>query len=124
MGFIREVTMAKGSGRKSQAEAKVERFTWFCMVAVFAVIYMLPESADGNFPNWIVPFSGAVILLGSGMYQYMHHWRVSPITWMSGTFMVLLTAINLSVNENMDFYGVTLLTFAAVIGVGVLTGET
>ena len=117
--------MTKGSGRKSKAEAKVERFTWFCMVLVFAVIYMLPESTEGNnVPRWIVPFSGSVILLGSGMYQYMHHWRVSPITWMSGTFMVLLTAINLSVNENMDFYGVTLLTFAAVIGVGVLTGET
>lgn len=115
--------MAKGRGRKSEAEAKVERFTWFCMILVFAFLYMLPE--DGNdIPNWIVPFSGAVILLGSGMYQYKHHWRVSPITWMSGTFMMLLAAINLSVNENMDFYGVTLLTFAVVIGVGVLTGET
>lgn len=112
------------SPQKSQAEAKVERFTWFLMVLVFAVIYFIdPETAD-FLPKFIIPLSGAIILLGSGMYQYMHRWHVSPTTWIGGTILVLLAMINLSVNPDQNFYGVTLLIFAAVIGVGILTGET
>ena len=105
ISFIRKVMMTKRRGRKSAAEAKVERFTWFCMVLVFAFIYMLPEDSTA-IPNWLVPFSGAVILLGSGIYQYMHRWVVSPITWIGGTIMLLLTAVNLTVDEGMDFYDI------------------
>lgn len=110
-----------GYRRKSEAEARVERFTWFLLVLVFAVLYILPEA---NVPYWVVPLSGAVILLGSGIYQYSRRWRVSPITWIAGTIMVLICMINLYVNPNHDFSGFALLTFAAVIGFGVITGET
>jgi Na+/melibiose symporter-like transporter len=107
--------------RKSEAEARIERFTWFAMVLVFAVVYILPE---GTLDNWVVPLAGAAILLGSGIYQYSRRWRVSPITWIAGTVMLLLAMINFSVNPDMNFLGLVLLTFAAVIGLGVLTGET
>lgn len=110
-----------GYRRKSEAEARVERFTWFLLVLVFAVLYILPEA---NVPYWVVPLAGAVILLGSGIFQYSRRWRVSPITWIAGTIMVLICMINLYVNPNYDFSGFALLTFAAVIGFGVLTGET
>lgn len=109
--------------RKSEREAKVERVTWFLMVLVFALLYLLPPEQN-NIPNWIVPFSGAVILLGSGFYQYSNRWHVSPTTWIAGTVMLLLAITNLYINPDYNFYGITLLTFAAVIGVGVLTGET
>jgi Na+/melibiose symporter-like transporter len=113
--------MAK-SRRKSRQEARIERFTWFFMVLVFGILYILPE--QNNLPNWVIPASGAVILLGSGFYQYIRRWRVSPITWIIGTVMLLLTMINLYVDPDQDFYGITLLSFALVIGFGVLTGET
>jgi hypothetical protein len=107
--------------KKSQAEARIERFTWFAMVLVFAVIYIVP---DGTIANWMVPFAGAVILLSSGLYQYMRRWRVSPVTWMAGTLMLLLAMINLTVSPDQNFFGFVLLAFAVVIGIGVLTGET
>lgn len=109
--------------RKTEVEARIERTTWFLMVLVFAVLYIFPPE-DNNIPNWIIPLSGAVILLGSGMYQYLRRWRVSPVTWIAGTIMMLLTIINVYVNPDQNFYGLVLLTFAGVIGVGVLTGET
>ena len=112
------------SPRKSNAEAKVERFTWFLMVVVFAVLYFLDPQQEENVSNFVIPLSGAIILLGSGIYQYSRRWRVSPVTWVAGTLMLLLALINLYVNPDQNFYGITLLTFAAVIGVGVLTGET
>ena len=111
-------------GRKSQAEAKAERITWFLMVLVFAGLYVVEPEQQEAIPNWIVPFSGAVILLGSGFYQYRHHWQVSPVTWIAGTLMFMMALINFQVDPDLNFYGITLLTFAAVIGVGVLTGET
>lgn len=112
------------SPRKSQAEAKVERMTWFLMVLVFAIIYYIEPEAQEGIPNVIVPLSGAIILLGSGVYQYSRRWHVSPTTWMGGTVLGLLALINISVNPDQDFFGVTLLIFAAVIGIGILTGET
>jgi hypothetical protein len=120
----RKVDMAKRSGRKSAAEAKVERMTWFLMVLVFAVLYMLEPDQEAEIPNWFVPMSGAVILLSSGFYQFRHRWHVSPITWMAGTFLLMLALVNFRVDETLDFFGITLLIFAAVIGFGVLTGET
>jgi hypothetical protein len=107
--------------KKSEAEARIERLTWFAMVLVFAVIYIVPE---GTVDNWMVPFAGAVILLGSGLLQYTRRWRVSPITWMAGTVMLLLAVINLTVNPDQNFFGFVLLAFAVVIGIGVITGET
>jgi uncharacterized protein YqgC (DUF456 family) len=108
-------------GRKSEAEARIERITWALMVGVFGILYIVPE---GTLPNPFVPFSGAVILIGAAVYQYGHGWRVSPITWMSGTLMLLLALYNLTVDLDANFYGVTLMIFAGVIFIGVITGET
>lgn len=107
--------------RKSEAEARIERVTWFLLVMIFAVLSIIPE---GSVPNWIVPASGAFILLGAGIYQSVRRWNVSPITWIGGTLMLVLAIINFYVDPNQDFLGFTLLTFAIVIGVGILTGET
>lgn len=108
-------------GRKTDAEARVERITWFLMVLVFGVIYFLP---DGAIPAPFIPFAGGVILLGSGLYQYAKRWRVSPTTWIGGTILLIGAVANFTVMPNFDMYGVTLLTFAGVIGIGLLTNET
>lgn len=110
--------------RKSGEEAKVERVTWFLMVLVFALLYFLDPDAQNRLPNGLVPLSGAIILLGSGIYQFSRRWHVSPVTWIGGTILLLLAMVNFTVDPEMNFYGFTLLTFAAVIGLGVLTGET
>lgn len=109
--------------RKTEAEAKVERFTWFLLVLIFAVLYLFPPE-ENNIPNWVVPLSGAIILLGSGIYQYSRRWRVSPTTWIAGAILLMLALVNLYVNPDQNFYGLAMLTFAGVIGVGILTGET
>ncbi|MDX2160750.1 MAG: hypothetical protein SF162_05445 [bacterium] len=105
--------------RKTEREARVERVTWGLLVLVFAVLYLLP---DANIPNWTIPFAGAVILIGSGMYQYGQRFRVSPITWMAGAVMALFAYYSFSTGANMTPF--TLLAFAAIIILGVVTGET
>ena len=117
----RKRTTSGGGGRKSDDEARIERVTWFLMVLVFGVIYFLPQ---GTIPNSFIPFSGGVILLGSGLYQYSKRWRVSPTTWIAGTGLLLAAVANFTAFPNFDFYGITLITFAVVIGIGLLTNET
>jgi len=114
-------TRRKRRGRKSKAEESVERTTWFLLVLIFAILYIFPEE---NVPKWIIPVSGAFVLLGSGAYQFSRRWHVSPITWIAGTIMMVLAMVNLYVSPEQDFFGFALLIFAIVIGVGVITGET
>jgi hypothetical protein len=113
----------QGYGRgKSPREARVERLTWALLVAVFALLQFVPDTM--SIPNWLVPLSGAVILLGSGLYQYAHRWRVSPITWVAGMLLLFFTYYNFQVNPNANFLGPSLIVFAGVILIGVITGET
>lgn len=110
------------TGRKSAAEARVERITWALLVLVFALVQLLPEGI--TMPNFTVPFAGTLILLGSGLYQYSRHWRVGPVTWIGGAFMALFTYYNLQINPDVNFTGECLIVFFAVIILGLVTGET
>ncbi len=105
--------------RKSDREARIERTTWLLLVLVFAVLYFLPDS---TIPNWMVPAAGALILIGSGVYQYGERYRVSPITWIAGAVMAVFAYYSFQSGANMVPF--TLFTFAAVIVLGVITGET
>jgi protein-S-isoprenylcysteine O-methyltransferase Ste14 len=110
------------SRRKSEQEARIERITWALLVLVFAVVQLMPNPA--SLPNFFVPLAGALILLGSGAYQYSRRWRVSPITWIGGAFMTLFAYYALQVNPAQNFTGACLVVFFAVIIFGLLTGET
>jgi hypothetical protein len=111
-----------GAG-KSRGEERIERLTWFLLVLIFAVIHVLLEGGAA-LPNWFVPLSGAVVLLGSGLYQYARRWRVSPTTWLAGALLAGLAFVNLYFNPNRSFLGICLIVFAAVILIGLVTGET
>lgn len=108
---------------KSGAEARAERLTWFFLVLIFAVLQILNQSNIG-IQNWLIPLSGAIVLLGSGMYQYSNHWRVSPVTWLAGALLLFLTILNLYSVPERSFLGESLIIFAGVILIGLLTGET
>lgn len=107
---------------KSEREARIERLTWGGLVLVVALLQFIPQSA--NMPNWLVPLSGAIILLGSGIYQYRRGWRVSPVTWVGGVLLAVFAYYSLRVNPGANFLGAALLVFAAVILFGVISGET
>jgi len=106
---------------KSDRERRVEMITWAALVLVFAVLQIVPEN---SLPYYFVPLSGAIILLGSGIYQYSQRWQVSPITWLAGAGMAALTYYGFEINPGRSFTGDSLLIFAAVIIFGVITGET
>ena len=108
---------------KSGGEERIERLTWFFLVLVIALIHIIREGGM-TLPNWVIPFAGCVVLLGSGMYQYSRRWRVSPTTWLAGALLGALAMINLYVSPSSSFLGLSLIVFAAVILVGLLTGET
>ena len=114
------------AGKKSSAEARVERLTWGLLVLMFAVLYFLSDSFSSAlpFPNWVVPLAGAIILLGSGMYQYGRHWRVSPVTWIGGIVLLILALVGLYVLKDRQFIVESLLVTLIVIIFGTFSGET
>jgi hypothetical protein len=113
----------RGYGGKSGDEARVERLTWGLLVLAFAIIQLTPQSA-ATLPNWFIPMAGAVILLGSGIYQYTRRWRVSPITWLAGGIMLFFALYNIYINPAAQFLGLSLVIFALVILFGLVTNET
>jgi hypothetical protein len=108
-------------GGKSRAEARAERITWALMVGVFAAYMLLPA---GTLPTYFTPVAGAIVLLGSGLFQYSRRWRVSPFTWLGGILMAVLAFYNLQIDPGRDFIGVAFLIFAGVIALGVVLDET
>ena len=108
---------------KSYAEERVERLTWFFLVLAIAGMQIIQQGGLAV-PNWVIPFAGSVVLLGSGMYQYSKRWRVAPTTWLAGALLAGMALINLYVSPGSNFFGISLVVFAAVILMGLLTGET
>jgi hypothetical protein len=109
---------------KNPREERAERITWALLVLVFAVIQFLPASQQTGISTVFVPFAGAIILIGSGFYQYSQGWRVSPITWIAGMLMAGLAFYGLRVDASIDMLAPSLIVFAGVILAGVITGET
>ncbi len=115
---------SRGTGRsKSYAEERVERLTWVFLVLAIASVQIIQQGGLA-LPNWVIPFAGCVVLLGSGMYQYSKRWRVAPTTWLGGALLAGMTLINLYISPGSNFLGISLVVFAAVILMGLLTGET
>lgn len=115
--------MTEGGRRKSPAEARIERLTWGLLVLIFAVLYLF-ENAAQALPNWAVPVAGAVVLLGSGIYQYSRRWRVSPITWIGGVVLLVLAMIAIYTNIQRPFIVESLIVTLIIIIVGTFGGET
>ncbi|MBZ0299196.1 MAG: hypothetical protein K8J31_05630 [Anaerolineae bacterium] len=112
------------AGKKSSAEARVERLTWGLLVLIFAVLYLASDSCLAAMPNWLVPLAGGVVLIGSGFYQYSRRWRVSPVTWITGVILLVLAVIGYYVAPGRSFIVESLLVTLMVIVFGTFTGET
>lgn len=110
--------------KKSASEARVERLTWGLLVLIFAVLYIASDTVLATMPNWLVPLSGGVILIGSGIYQYSRRWRVSPITWITGVTLIFLAVIGFYIAPQRPFIIESLLVTLIVIVFGTFTGET
>lgn len=110
------------AGRKSKKELRVERITWFALVAIFIVGSIIPD--DTAIPNSVVPFTGGAILIISGVYQYSRKWRVNFTTWIAGTLMLVMGAYSVYSRPDLDMRMVVIILVAIVIAVGVFTNET
>ena len=108
---------------KSYRESRIELITWGALVIVFALSALAREN-NITYPNWWVPFGGAVVLLGSGIVQYARGYRVSPITWLDGLVLALFVGYSWYVDANQQFMGASLIVFFLVILFGIITGDT
>lgn len=124
MNVARKRTSQRTTRGKSFSEARIERLTWALLVLAFAIFQLLSDDATRALPNWFVPASGAAILLGSGLYQYTRRWRVSPVTWIAGSVMLFFLLVNVYINPETSFLGVSLIVFVLVIVFGLVTNET
>ncbi|HEX2906271.1 MAG TPA: hypothetical protein VHO69_05380 [Phototrophicaceae bacterium] len=108
---------------KSEAEARAERLTWFFLVLIFAILQIFTQNGI-IIQYWLIPLSGSIVLLGSGLYQYTRRWRVSPFTWLAGALLLFLCILNIYFSPGRSCLGESLVIFAIIILLGLLTGET
>lgn len=108
--------------RKSAQELRVERITWFALVAIFIIASVIPE--DTTIPNAVTPFTAGFVLIISGIYQYSRRWRVNFTTWIAGTLMLVMAGYNVANRPDLDLSFIVIVLVAMVIAVGVLTNET
>jgi hypothetical protein len=113
--------MAKNRG-KSRAEARVERLTWALLVLVFVLPQFLP--AETTLPFFVVPLLCALVMVGSGFFQFSRGWHVSPFLWIGGVLMAVMTGYSLFMNSNINLNGFALLLTFIVILMGVILDET
>lgn len=110
------------AGAKSKKELRVERITWFGLVAIFIVGSIIPD--DTTIPNAVIPFTAGAVLILSGVYQYSRKWRVNFITWIAGTLMLVMGAYSVYSRPDLDMRFMVIILVALVIAVGVVTNET
>lgn len=110
------------AGRKSKQELRIERITWFGLVAIFIIGSIIPD--DTTIPNAITPLAAGVILIVSGVYQYSRKWRVNFTTWIAGTLMLVMAAYSVYSRPDLDMRMIVIFLVAIVIAVGVFTNET
>lgn len=107
---------------KSIAELRIERLTWFGLVAALIVDGILP--AWLSLHNALLPFVAGVVLIVSGVYQYRQQWRVNFSTWVAGTLMLVMSAFGILERPDLDMSFVVIVLVAIVIAIGIFTGET
>jgi uncharacterized membrane protein YoaK (UPF0700 family) len=107
---------------KSAAELRIERLTWFGLVAVLIIAGVLPEWLSLH--NSILPLFAGVVLIASGIYQYRQKWRVHFSTWVAGALMLVISAIGILERPDLDVSFLVIVLVAIVIAIGVFTGET
>lgn len=107
---------------KSTAELRIERLTWFGLVAVLIVDGILPEWLSLH--NAFLPLIAGVVLIVSGVYQYRQQWRVNFSTWVAGTLMLVMSAFGIVERPDLDMSFVVIVLVAIVIAIGIFTGET
>lgn len=108
--------------KKSAAELRTERLTWFALVSIFVIATIIPE--DTIIPNAFTPFVAGIVLALSGIYQYMNKWRVHFITWISATLMFVMTGYNILERPDLDLSFVVIMLVALVIANGIFSKET
>lgn len=113
--------------KKSAREAKIERVTWFALVAIF-VVYSLGDNVN-YIPEYAMPIMVGAILIASGLYQYRRHYRVSPIVWLIAGAMLIaggyaLYTLNQGGTLLFSVSALALIAVFAVIAFGVFTKES
>lgn len=116
--------MSEQRNTKKAKEARVERITWALLVLIFALVYLAPDTTIESLPNWLIPAACAFVLLGSGLYQTVRGWSVSPVTWIGGIVMLVLAILAFYFLRQNNFLLETLLVTVAVIAYGTFVGET
>ncbi len=110
------------STAKDPAELRIERLTWFGLVAVLVISSVVPDWLSLH--NVFVPMLAGVVLIASAVYQYRQNWRVGFSTWVAGTLMLVMAVYNILERPDLDMSFPVIILVAIVIAIGIFTNET
>ena len=107
---------------KTSAELRIERLTWFGLVAVLVTPGILPDWLTLH--NALTPLLAGLVLISSGIYQHRQNWRVGFSTWVAGTIGIGIAVYSLLERPELDMTLPVVLLAVFVIGTGIFVNET
>ncbi|MCY4021621.1 MAG: hypothetical protein OXG39_19635 [Chloroflexi bacterium] len=107
---------------KTSAELRIERLTWFGLVAVLVIPSIAPDWLTLH--NALSPLFAGFVLIASGIYQHRRRWRVGFSTWVAGTISFGIAIYSLLERPELDMTLPVVLLAVFVIGIGVFANET
>jgi hypothetical protein len=104
---------------RRSSERQVELFSFLAIV----VLFLLQLMAGTAFPTMTILLLGAMVLLGSALYQSSRRWRVNPMTWVGGALMLVFAVLGLQGTPVPLGPLLPLAIFGAVLVASFVTGE-
>lgn len=104
---------------RRSSERQVELFSFLAIV----VLFLLQLMAGTAFPTMTILLLGAMVLLGSAIYQSSRRWRVNPMTWVGGALMLVFAVLGLQGTPIPLGPLLPLAIFGAVLVASFVTGE-
>src|SRR5258706_2501111 len=99
-------------------ERQIETLCFGLIIVLFAITLLFNVSAG------MISLLGGAILTAGAVYQFQRRWRVNPMTWIGGVFLLVVGFMGLQ--KGGDIPGGWLVPiggFALVIVASFLTGE-
>ena len=102
---------------KSAEEYRIERLSWFGIVAVLVIIGVLPDSLTLH--HGVTPLGASLVIIVSGVMQRRRGWRIEFSTWLAGMLLLAIAGFNFVSRPDLDLSLAVIVVAVTLIALGI-----
>ncbi len=120
-GENESITTDDSPASKSAEEYRIERLTWFGIVAVLVIIGVLPDWLTLH--HGVTPLGAGLVIIVSGVVQRRRGWRIAFSTWLAGTLLLVIAGFNFVSRPDLDLSLAVIVVAVALITLGIFSRD-